>query len=324
MLFVVFLCLLLYPSKEVDMTDNPKTLKGIIPPMITPLLNTNTLDKKSVELLVEHLIKGGVNGIFILGTTGEAQHLSFSMKKELIRTTAACVGRRVPLLVGITDASFFESLKIADMAAENHAIALVAAPPYYFTLGQPELIEYYDALADRLPLPLYLYNMPSHTKTMIEVDTVKTLSQHQNIIGLKDSSANGAYFCKLLHLFSHRPDFGLYVGPEEMMASMVLMGAHGGIPGGANVYPEVFVNIFNTAAAKDISKTLELQNRMIAISNELYHIGRFGSSYIKGIKTALSLKGLCGEALAQPFNRFLEPEKEKVKKAIEKLDQLYT
>jgi 4-hydroxy-tetrahydrodipicolinate synthase len=291
--------------------------------MITPLLNTNTLDEKSVERLVEHLIKGGVNGIFILGTTGEAQHLSFSIKKALIRKTADCIDGRVPLLVGITDASFFESLKIAEIAAENHTAALVAAPPYYFALGQPELIEYYDALAGRLPLPLYLYNIPSHTKTMIEFDTVRELSQHPNIIGLKDSSANGAYFCKMLHLFNQRPDFGLYVGPEEMMSSMVLMGAHGGIPGGANVYPEIFVRIYQAAAAKDVSKTIELQECMIAISCELYNIGRYGSSYIKGIKTALSLKGICGETLAQPFNRFLEPEKEKVKKAIEKLDRLY-
>jgi len=305
-----------------DTKNHTSTLRGIIPPMITPLLDNNTLDEKGVENIVEHLISGGVSGIFILGTTGEAQHLSFRIKGELIRKTAACIGRRVPLLVGITDASFYESLKIARIAAENNAAALVAAPPYYFSLGQPELIEYYEALASQSPLPLYLYNIPSHTKIMIEIDTVKVLAQHKNIIGLKDSSANGVYFCKLLHLFNHRPDFGLYVGPEEMMASTVLMGAHGGISGGANVYPEIFVRTYQAAAAKDISKTLELQNRMIQVSLELYNIGRFGSSYIKGVKTALSLKGICSDVLAQPFNRFLEPEKEKVKMAVERLDKL--
>jgi 4-hydroxy-tetrahydrodipicolinate synthase len=291
--------------------------------MITPLLDTNTLDEQGVENLVERLIAGGVAGIFILGTTAEAQHLSFRIKGELIRKTATCIRGRVPLLVGITDASFFESLTIAWIAVENQASAVVTAPPYYFSLGQPELIEYYEALAEQLPLPLYLYNMPSHTKIMIEIDTVKVLAQHPNIIGLKDSSANGVYFCKLLHLFSHRPDFGLYVGSEEMMASMVLMGALGGIPGGANIYPEIFVKVYRAAAEKNVDKTRELQNRMIAISRELYGIGRFDSSYIKSIKTALSLKGICSDVLAQPFNHFLEPEREKVKAAIEKLDQLF-
>ena len=304
------------------LTDNQSVLRGIIPPMITPLIDTNTLDEKGIQHLITSMIAGGVNGIFILGTTGEAQHLSFNIKKKLIRKTTAFIDRQVPLLVGITDTSFNESLTLAQIAAENKATALVAAPPYYFSLGQPELIEYYLALADLSPLPLYLYNIPVHTKTMLELDTVKVLAQHTNIIGLKDSSGNGTYFCKLLHLFHDNPDFGLYVGPEEMMASMVLMGAHGGISGGANVYPGIFVELYRAAVAKNISKTIELQNLMITISKELYSIGRFGSGYIKSIKTALSLKGICSDKLAQPFNHFLEPEKEKVKIAIEKLDKI--
>jgi 4-hydroxy-tetrahydrodipicolinate synthase len=300
---------------------NKQILRGIIPPMITPLLDTDTLDDKGVANLVEHLINGGVHGIFILGTTGEAQHLSRKIKESLIRQTAQCIRGRVPLLVGVTDSALYDSLYIARTAAECHASAVVAAPPYFFTLGKPELTTYYQALADRSPLPLYLYNMPSHTKTMIETDTVLTLSQHPNIIGLKDSSANGAYFCKLLDLFGNRPDFGLYVGPEEMMAAMVLLGAHGGVSGGANLYPEVFVQLYQAAESGNVEETRRCQARMIAISRELYNIGRFGSSYIKGIKTALFLKGICTDVPAQPFHRFQEPEKEKVKIALQTLEK---
>lgn len=302
--------------------EHNKILTGIVPPMITPLLGTDTLDEKGVKNLVEHLISGGVSGIFILGTTGEAQHLSIKIKSELIEKTCAYVNKRVPVLVGITDTSVYESIKLAELAGKCGATATVAAPPYYFALGQPELIEYYELLADRCPLPLYLYNMPSHTKTMIEPATVWTLSKHKNIIGLKDSSANGVYFCKLLTMFKDQPEFGLFVGPEEMMASVVLMGAHGGVSGGANVYPEIFVDVYNAAANKDVNKTIENQNKMMCVSQELYGIGRFGSSYIKGIKTALSLKGICSDFLAQPFNLFKDPEKEKVKIAVKKLDDL--
>ena len=304
------------------MNINKSTLRGIIPPMITPLLDTDTLDEKGVENLVEHLIAGGVSGIFILGTTGEAQHLSSKLKGELIRKTAACIGGRVLLLVGITDTSISESLNIARIAAENNAAAVVATPPYFFALGQPELVEYYDALATQSPLPLFLYNMPVHTKTMIEIDTVKTLSQHPNIIGVKDSSANGVYLHKLFHFFKDRQEFRLFVGPEEMMASMVMMGAHGGISGGANYFPAIYTKLYQAAAEKDVKKVLELQPLMMSVSLELFNIGRFASGYIKGIKTALSLKGICSDVMAQPFNRFLEPEKEKIKKAVEKLDQI--
>jgi 4-hydroxy-tetrahydrodipicolinate synthase len=299
-----------------------KEIKGIIPPMITPLLDTDILDEKGVENLVEHLIKGGVDGIFILGTTGEAQHLSFKLKKTLIRKTAECIAARIPLLVGITDTSVYESIKIAETAKECGADAVVAAPPYYFALGQPELIEYYELLASRIALPLYLYNMPSHTKTMLDPDTVLHLSKLTNVVGLKDSSANGVYFCKLLTLFRNRPDFGLFVGPEEMLAPMALLGAHGGVSGGANIYPEIFVSLYRAAASGDIKKTVALQDKMLQIGLQLYSIGRFGSSYIKGIKTALSLKGICNDFLAQPFNLFKDPEKEKVKAAVERLDHL--
>lgn len=303
-------------------SNNLNQLRGIIPPMITPLIDTDTLDLKGLNNLIEHLIKGGVNGIFILGTTGEAQHLSIHLKTELIKHTCQIVNKRVPVLVGITDTSVYESIKLAEIAAEYKACAAVAAPPYYFALGQPELIEYYQLLADKCPLPLYLYNMPSHTKTMIEPSTVLELSKHNNIIGLKDSSANGVYFCKLLSLFKDKPEFGLFVGPEEMMASVALLGAHGGVSGGANVYPEIFVELYNAAANKDVNKTIDLQNKMMQVSNELYNIGRFGSSYIKGIKTALALKGICSDFLAQPFNLFKDPEKDKVKTAVKKLDAL--
>ncbi len=301
---------------------NKSIFRGIIPPMITPLLETDALDVKGVENLIEHLIAGGVNGIFILGTTGETQHLSFKIRKELIERTCKCVNGRVPVLVGITDTSMYESIDLSELAAKHNADGVVAAPPYYFALGQPELIEYYELLTEKSALPLFLYNMPSHTKVMIEPDTVLALSKNEKILGLKDSSANGVYFHKLLHLMKDRPDFALFVGPEEMMASVVLMGAHGGVTGGANLYPKLFVDLYNAAAAKDMQKVAVLQEKMISVGNELYSIGRFGSSYIKGLKSALALKGICSDYLAAPFNMFQELEKNKVQKALEKLEKI--
>jgi 4-hydroxy-tetrahydrodipicolinate synthase len=307
------------------MKSQPKSytkLSGIIPPMVTPLLDTDKLDVVGVQNLVEHLIKGGVSGLFILGTTGETQHLSIRLREELIRETCSAVDGRLPVLVGITDTSMSESLFLAGVAAECRANALVAAPPYYFALGQPELYEYYQALSEKCPLPLYLYNMPSHTKVMIEPDTVKRLSELPNIVGLKDSSANGVYFHKLLHIMKDTPDFSLFVGPEEMMASVVLMGANGGVTGGANLYPELFVALYNAAAAKDLAKVAELQQKVMQVGDALYGIGRFGSSYIKGLKTALALKGICSDSLAQPFNMFQTPEKQKVQVALSQLESL--
>jgi dihydrodipicolinate synthase/N-acetylneuraminate lyase len=192
----------------------PMPLRGIIPPMITPLVDRDTLDAAGLERLVEHLIQGGVHGLFILGTTGEAPSLSYRLRQELIDRVCRHVSLRVPVLVGVTDTSFVESVHLAQHAAQAGAQAVVLSAPYYFPAGQPELVEYVEDIAAELPLPVFLYNMPSHTKLTFEPDTIRKALQIANIVGLKDSSAQMIYFHKLRQLVADRPDFSLLVGPE--------------------------------------------------------------------------------------------------------------
>lgn len=296
-----------------------KPLKGIVPPAITPMIDNDTLDIIGLENLLNRMINGGVSGVFILGTSGEAQNISYALRKELIRHTCRIVNGRISVLVGITDTSFSESISLANVAATCGADALVAAPPYYFAPGQAELIQYYSDLAARLPLPLFLYNMPSHVKVMIEPQTVLKLSENPNIIGLKDSSANGVYYQKLIHLLKDKPAFTLLVGPEEMMAETVLMGGHGGVNGGANLFPEIYVSLYNAAASKDFDKIPKLQEQVLNISLSLYNIGKYASSYIKGIKTALNLMGVCSDYMSEPFHKFKEAEREVIRKELQNL-----
>ena len=148
-------------------------LRGIIPPMITPLNGNDELDYEGTERLTEHILAGGVHALFLLGTTGEAQSLTYRLRYEFVERVCKLVDGRVPVLVGVTDTSLDESVKLATHAANCGAVGVVAAPPYYFAPAQQELIEYYTALADKLPLPLYLYNMPSHVKVFLEPQTVK-------------------------------------------------------------------------------------------------------------------------------------------------------
>lgn len=296
-----------------------KPLRGIIPPAITPMTDNDTLDIPGLENLLNRMIGGGVSGVFILGTSGEAQNISYALRKELIRHTCRIVDGRISVLVGITDTSFLESLSLATIAAQCGADAVVAAPPYYFAPGQPELIQYYTDLANRLPLPLFLYNMPTHVKVTIEPETVRILSENPTIIGLKDSSANGVYFQKLIYLLCDKPDFTLLVGPEEMTAETVLMGGHGGVNGGANLFPELYVALYEAAVRRDFGQLARLQPQVLDISLSLYNIGRYASSYIKGIKTALNLLGVCSDFMAEPFHKFKETEREMIRKELQKL-----
>ncbi|MDA3924177.1 MAG: dihydrodipicolinate synthase family protein [Kiritimatiellae bacterium] len=286
-----------------------ETLRGIVPPMITPLKDNETLDVEGLERLVEHILAGHVHGLFLLGTTGEAPDLNYNLRHELVKRVCKQVDGRVPVLVGITDTVFSESLNLAQTSVEAGVSAVVAAPPYYFTPGQPELIDYYSHLANRLPLPLYLYNMPSHTKVMIDPETVQKLSENDNIAGVKDSSANIVYFNKLRHLLRDRPDFSVLIGPEEALGNVVLMGAHGGVAGGANLFPQLFVDVYDAAVAGDVAQVMKLQERVMSVSEALYGVGRHMSSFIKGVKCSLAQMGICSDVMAEPLNHFCDDER---------------
>ncbi len=297
------------------MTNHP--LSGIIPPLVTPLKDNDTLDVESLERLIEHLINGGVHGLFVLGTTGEEQSLSYKVRKDMIRQSARINHGRLPLLVCVTDTSIEESVNLARVAADSGADGVVSAPPYYFAPGQPELAEFYEELVPRLPLPVYLYNMPSHVKVSFAPDTVWRIAQNPQVVGFKDSSANAVYFQSVLYKMRCRSDFAMLVGPEEITGECVLLGAHGGINGGANMFPELYVAMYDAAKAGHLERIRQLQQLIMQISTTIYTVGRHGSSYLKGLKCALSLLGIIGDDfVATPFNKFHEPEREKIRQAL--------
>lgn len=294
-------------------------LKGIVPPLVTPLLDNETLDLVGLENLINHVVEGGVNAIFILGTTGEAQSLNFGLRCEMVRQSARILNKRLPLLVGITDTSLVDSVSLANIAAENGADAVVSAPPYYFATGQPELAEFYEALIPQLPLPLYLYNMPTHTKVSFAPSTISRIAQNPKVIGFKDSSAGGGYFQSVMHEMRGFKDFSLFVGPEEMMAESVLMGADGGVNGGAQMFPKLYVALYKAAAAKNVDRVRELHETVMTISSSIYNVGSYGSSYLKGVKSALNILGICNDHLASPFNKFDEERKSKISAAVKEI-----
>lgn len=292
---------------------------GIIPPMITPLIARDELDVPGLERLIEHILAGGVHGLFILGTTGEGPSLSYRLRKDLIERTCRQVNRRVPVLVGITDTAFQESLNVASWSADAGADALVVAPPYYLPEGQPELQEYLHHLVPELPLPLFLYNMPALTKVAMEPETVRRAMDDRRIIGIKDSSCSMIYLHRILALLAHRPDWPVLVGPEEMLSDAVFAGAHGGVNGGANLFPHLYVKLFEAAKAGDIARAHELHALVMRVSENLYRIGKHSSAIIKGIKGALALSGICDDFMAEPFQRFHDPERARVRLVLDEL-----
>ena len=288
--------------------------------MITPLRDRDELDIAGLERLIERIISGGVSGLFILGTTGEGPSLSYRLRRELIQRVCKQVNRRVPILVGVTDTAFVESASVARAAAEFGAAALVVAPPYYLPEAQPELQEYLNHLVPELPLPLYIYNMPALTKVHFELETVRRAMDEPRIIGLKDSSGDLNYFKQAAELIKQRPDWSLLIGPEEKLFDSLQLGGNGGVSGGANLFPKLYVQVVEAHRTGDLARAQELQKQIQRVSDSFYRIGKHASSIIKGIKCVLACKGICDDFMAEPFHRFRAEERELVKTRLKEIE----
>ncbi|MEP4531715.1 MAG: dihydrodipicolinate synthase family protein [Cyclobacteriaceae bacterium] len=300
---------------------NFNAYKGIIPPLVTPLKDTNTLDLDGLERLVEHVLTAPISGVFILGTTGEFCHLSIKLREELIECVCKLVNGRTKVLVGVADTSITESVNLTKKAADAGADSVVATPPYYFGTSQPELTYYFTTLANKLALPLFLYNMPVHTKTVVDPGTVKAVAEaSSNVIGLKDSSANMNYIRSVQYQMKD-VDFPIFCGPEEITADAVLLGGAGGVNGGANMFPKLYTAQYEAAANKDFQKLEILRNKVLEISSMIYSLGKYGSStYLQGLKCALSVLGICDDYLPEPFFRFDVSQRKVIEQRLEQLD----
>lgn len=295
------------------------SFSGIIPPLVTPLRARDQLDHAGLERLVEHVLAGGVHGLFILGTTGEAPSLSYRLRRELIDCVTKQVAGRVPVLVGVTDTSFVETVSLSSHAAEAGATALVLATPYYFPAGQTELFDYVENLVRELPLPLVLYNMPSLTKVWFEIETLEKLTSHPGIVGVKDSSGDLAYFQRAVGLKAIRPDWSIMIGPEALLPLAMSLGGDGGVSGGANVFPELFVGCYQ-ACKDNNSSEIEWFKNSIDDFQRVYDIGKYASRHIKATKCCLSLQGICDDFMADPFHRFKAPERARVQAILQSLN----
>ena len=301
---------------------NKDLFEGVITPMVTPLIDRENIDFKGLEKLLDHLINGGVSGVFLMGTTGEGTSISPRMRKDLIKYSIEYVKGRVPVFVSIADCCIEESLNMARYAKECGVTYLVSALPFYLGLTQKEIIDYYTTIADNVPLPLFLYNIPAQTKLMISVEAVKTLAKHPNIIGMKDSSGNGTYFNTLLaEIKAEYPNFTILVGPDEMLASTMAMGGNGGGNSGSNLFPELYVNLFKACKAKDTERILKLQKLVMKVSTGVYSVDKSSVSFLKGLKAALFTEGLITDYICEPLQKVNNADLETIRKNVTELKQ---
>ncbi len=299
---------------------NSWALRGIIPPVITPLRGDDLLDEAGLEKLIEYLLAGGVSGLFVSGTTGEGPALSYHTRRAMIRRTAALVAGRVPVLAGLLDSAYPEMIALARYAAEVGADAVVGAPPCYFPLSQDDIFEFTQRLAAESPLPVLLYNTP-HSSVRFELDTLERIADLPGIHGLKDSNGDPKYLEQLLRWKRTRADFSVYVGPEEFLASALRSGADGGVSGGANLFPKLYANWYKACAQDDTARIEALSKQVQQVWASIYTVGDSHSSIVRGLKCGLSLLGICDDHLATPYCPATRDERSRVREFVERFLQ---
>jgi 4-hydroxy-tetrahydrodipicolinate synthase len=287
--------------------------QGIITAMVTPLNDQNTLDHAGLERLIEHLIDGGVHGIFPLGTTGEAPALPVELRNEVVELTCRQVAGRVPVVIGVTDTSLVEATRLARKARDCGATAIASAPPFYYSLSQDEILRYTEKLVEQAEIPLLLYNAPGNTHHTLNVDTVCRAAEIEQIIGLKDSGMSMSYFHEVRASLCGRSDFSLLVGPEDLLAECVLLGGHGSMAAGSNVYPRLFVDLYKASVEGDMPRVLRLHEEVMAFGKAVYH----GENPLRGLKRALELIGVCSSVLTEPLPDYSPEETVCVERYVE-------
>lgn len=298
-------------------------LQGIIPPLVTPLLNETELDIPGLKNILEYIISGNVHGVFLLGTTGEGPNLSYGLRKEFIENACAIVNKRIPVYVGITDTSMRGSLEIADIAKKAGADALVVSSPYYIPMTQAEFVVYLETLVPQLPLPFMVYNMPSCTKLHMSVETVRK-SQKLGAIGVKDSSGDLGNLYALIEEFKDTPDFAIIVGTEIFLPETIINGGHGAVAGGANLFPHLFVDLYEASLKNNQQRIQVLREKLMQLETMIYNVGDYNSKYFKSIKSALSVMGICSDYVAMPFVKFTREQKQIIAMNLKEMDILET
>ena len=294
------------------MTNSLPRFHGIIPPLATPLVDRDTLDVGGLERLIEHVLAGGVHGLFVLGTTGEGPALPPAVRRAVVERTIKQVAGRVPVLVGISDTVLADSLALARFSADSGAAAVVAAPPYYFPAGQDPLERWCRTLVAGLPLPLLLYNMPEMVKVVLGAELVSRLADLPGIVGLKDSGGDLETFAGYAHVVrDQRPDWTLLIGPEQMLPQAHALGGHGGVCGGANVRPRLFVDLQAALERGDEVRAAGLQQKVLALGR-LYDVSTEPGRVIVGVKAALAALGICGDTPAAWFEQLDADQKTRI------------
>ena len=291
-------------------------LHGIFPPITTPFIDGKVAYDKLASN-VERWNHTGLKGFVVLGSNGEYVYLSEEEKRKVVETVVQSADREMQVIAGTGCESTAETLKLTEDCAELGAHAALVVTPHYYggRMNEVALLKHFSELADHSPIPILLYNVPKFTHINMAADFVSRLSQHPNIIGLKDSSANVIQLGEIINRVDR--NFNVMVGTAGVLFSGLTIGCAGGVCALANVAPEACVTIFDRVNAGDLDAARDLQLKMIPVNQAVTAI--YG---VPGLKAAMDMLGYFGGAPRQPLLPSSGQERSEIEAILKNADLL--
>jgi len=290
-------------------------IRGSIVALVTPMLDNGSIDWGSIDALLEMHIREGTDAIVSVGTTGESATLSVKEHCSVIAHTVNKVNGALPVIAGTGANSTAEAVELTAAAREMGADACLLVTPYYNKPTQEGLYQHYKYIAEAVPIPQILYNVPGRTGVDMLPVTVGRLAGIKNIIGIKEATGDLQRGREVLEVCAGK--MVVYSGDDETAAELILMGAKGNVSVTANVAPALMAKLCRLALAGEEDQTRALDASLLPLSKAL-----FQESNPIPVKWALARKGMIGDHLRLPLTELGPAYHEPLKAALRSLDLL--
>jgi 4-hydroxy-tetrahydrodipicolinate synthase len=276
-----------------------KKYQGVVIPVVTPLTDTHALDRQAVEKIWSYF-RAHHAMPFILGTTGEAASLPATVKNDYIRLAALLKKADDTLYAGISSNALQESVEMAKRCFEEGVDVVVATLPTYYALTEDQMKLYFEQLADAIPGPLMMYNIPTTTHMSLPLQVIDELSRHPNIVGIKDSERSDERLDASLALWAGRGDFSHFLGWSFRSAQSLLKGGDGLVPSTGNFSAGLYNDLQKAALEGKEEEAMQLQALSDLLGN-IYQSGRQLNQSLAALKTIMKEKGLCETYMMPPL-----------------------
>jgi len=289
--------------------------KGIIPAMVTPFNKKGEVNEIVLRKLVDHLIEGGVHGLFPVGSQGEFYALEREEKKKVIEVVLDQAEGKVPVYAGTGAITTKEAITLTKMAEDMGVDAVSVITPFFISPTQDELYEHYVAIAKSTRLPMLLYNNPGRTGVNLSADLISRLSKVDNIVGIKDSSGDLTLTSEYIRRTGD--DFSVLSGRDTLIYGTLLYGGKGAIAATANVAPKLVVEIYEAYIRGDVKRAREAQVKLAPL-RLAFNLGSFPVV----IKDALKLIGIDVGPARSPVRSLDKVKQEKLRSILQEMGLL--